>query len=458
MRCNWRVVGGGATTGLGVLWLANLALGKPTSYDSGLYHFSIVEYATRFAAIPGLGNLHERLGASDPHLLLVAMMGTGPWPNAGFHLVNGLLVVMLLADITWRLAAGATPPFTRRVALLLVPATFALIALDPGGRLSSPSLDSPAFVLVAAATLYVCHCAERFELGSAMAATGAFATVSVTRPYFLPATVLAGLIVAASPTRRGRVLGLISVIPGALLLGWAARQAVLTGYPLFPLQTPALPVDWLVPGEIVSWTSDWVRSWARTPRESPETVLASWKWLPGWLSRTARDADVLIPLVLFLLALVRLRRSHVSSHAILVLAPLLLTIGIWFFSAPDPRFAYGPLWLVPIVLLACRPLDLPVAIVSTTLAAAAIVMGGGWPLTERGGGPLGSFNLPEPIVEPYTTRSGLDVQIPAFGDDRCWRTVLCSPKASADLRLRGSSIADGFGISSDAFLPTRAGQ
>ena len=231
-----RVVAVGAAVGLAVLWLANLALGRPTSYDSGLYHFSAIEYATRFSAIPGLGNLSERLGAGDAHLLFVAALGNGPWHNAGFHLANGLLVALLLADITWRLAAGTTPPFTRRVMLLLLPATFVVVALDPGERLSSPSLDAPAFVLVAAGTLYLCHSLEQFGAGTAMAATAAFATLAATRPYFLPAMIVAAITLVIVSPSRARVLGLISVIPAAVLrcMGRAAGS---------PDRLPPVPAD-----------------------------------------------------------------------------------------------------------------------------------------------------------------------------------------------------------------------
>ena len=142
-RVSPKVIAVGAVSALGVLWLGNQSLGRPTSYDSGLYHFAAVEYASRFAAIPGVGNLHERLGAADSHLLLVALLGSGPWRSAGFHLANGLLAVMLLADVGWRLAERRTPAFTRRAAVLVVPATLAVLTIDPGTRLRSPSLDFP---------------------------------------------------------------------------------------------------------------------------------------------------------------------------------------------------------------------------------------------------------------------------------------------------------------------------
>jgi hypothetical protein len=444
-RATAKVIAIGAASALGVLWLANQSLGRPTSYDSGLYHFAAVEYAGRFAAIPGVGNLHERLGAADSHLLLVALLGSGPWRSAGFHLANGLLAVMLLADVGWRLAEQLTPPFTRRAMVLLVPATLAVLTIDPGVRLRSPSLDLPAFILVAAGTMYLCEVVEQFDVGAAIAATAAFATASATRPLFLPATIVTAFTVAAASRRSPRVLAVVVVIPAAVVAGWAIRQAVLSGYPLFPLTFGALPVDWRVRGEVVGNANDWIRAWARAPHKSPDVVLASWAWLPGWLVRTFINPDFFFPFALVPFAAIRVFGSRPSQRLLFAtLAPLLLTLALWLIAAPDPRFVLAPLWLVPILLLACRPHDGRLAIVCLVLVGTAIFVGGAWrPITQRGNGPLGSFDPPTPRLHAYRTHSGLIIYRPV-DDARCWRRLLCTPSPNMRLLLRRHEIADGF--------------
>jgi hypothetical protein len=367
---------------------------------------------------------------------------------------------MLLVDIVWRLLEQRTPPFTRNVALLLVPATIATVAIHPGGRLSSPSLDLPMFVLVAVGVLYLCESVERFEAPAALAATAAFATACATRPHFLPATLAVLVTVAVSSGRFRRTLALVAVIPAAVLTAWAARQAVLAGYPLLPLKVGALPVDWRVPAEVVDETNGWVRSWARSPQDYDPHVfsarngcttcisLSSWHWFPGWLARRATDADLLGPLTLALLAALSFRVSRGGRRpAIAALVPMLLTLAIWFFAAPDPRFVYAPLWLVPIVLLARRPLDHRIGAVCTYLVVAAVISGGAWRLnTSPGEGPLGSFDPPVPAVLTSRTMSGLPAKRPAR-DDRCWRVLLCAPTVEPRLRLRGDDVASGFRMS-----------
>jgi hypothetical protein len=141
------------------------------------------------------------------------------------------------------------------------------------------------------------------------------------------------------------------------------------------------------------------------------------------------------------------------------LAVCLVSLTIWFLSAPDPRFAYGPLWFTAIaVLAAILPAD-PRSIVASPRAAAAVgsvaaavlaavvvnvVHGGAYnPVHATGSGPLGTFDPPQPALASYTTRSGLTLRHP-IGDDRCWQALSCTPAVNSSVRARGSSPADGF--------------
>jgi hypothetical protein len=191
-----------------------------------------------------------------------------------------------------------------------------------------------------------------------------------------------------------------------------------------------------------------------------------------------------------------------------VVAPSLVTLLGWFFIAPDPRFAWAPIWLVPVALAAWAIPDLktrpsPWLLVPAVLAAVLIVelatlSGGvsGWlvPVTlgatlvaavaaaalhadarsrsialgvavaaviagvvvvsdvrgldvRRGtkGGPLGMPPDPTPSLVDVTTATGLVVRRPADGADQCWQAVLCVPQLKVKaLAMRGSTIGDGF--------------
>jgi hypothetical protein len=488
---------------LGTLWLANRALGPAQDYDLGLYHLGAIRYALSYGTVPGLGNLQTRLGASDGQFLLVAFLHHGPWAGAAPHLVNGLLVSLLFVEIATRFVSGRRGSFTRRLALLLAPAAIAVVGVGPAYRLASPNLDLAAFVLVAVGALYL---AELVEDGArrapALASLAAFAAAAVTRPlYWLPVLLAAAVVVFA--LRSLRAAAAVLALPALLLLGWAARQSVLSGYPFFPTTIAALPADWRVPAAVVHSQTRIDDAWARWPGHGPVEVNASWHWLSVWFHRRVRDFDVIAPLGL-LAALVPgvLAGGRARAAPLLAVAvPSLVFLAVWFAVAPDPRFALAPLWLLPAAVAAWA---LPAGRLSPSAwAAAGAAAGGlialalthlewlflaaldGWALvavgclllgsrrarrsaahaallslalvpigfvadrgafgivSADGSGPLRTPPLPVPTVVDFTTSSGLHLSRPAAGD-QCWAVVLCTPQRPADLRARGRGIGDGF--------------
>jgi len=517
----WLVLG---FVAIATLLLANQALAAAEDYDFGLYHLGLIHYAEHYSAIPGLANLQSRFGAGDGHLLFVALLDHGPWAGAGPHLADGLLAAMLCADLGGRFAfvpwRGALASFTNRLALLLLPALAIVVVWRPDQRIASPNLDFAAFVLVAVGMLYLAECVERGFRPSAVVASGsALAAASATRPlYWLPTLAAIALAVAAAHRRHASVVragALAGVLPTATALAWMARQSILSGYPLFPTTTLHLAVDWRVPGAVVNNQNDWDHAWARWPGNTPSYVLSSWHWFRAfWVQHVAENPDVALPLLLLaclapalLLGRGSRERSERTGPMLAVVLPSLVTLVAWFFIAPDPRFAWAPIWLVPAALaawalpsLARRPpvwLLLPAGVAIAAVVELAELTGGvsGWlaPATiaagvvagvallvlhRRGGalvafavaatallagivvvsdvrgldlrrasksGPLGVPPDPKPTLVDITTAAGLVVHKPAGGADQCWQATLCVPQLKVrSLAMRGATIGDGF--------------
>lgn len=441
-----------APTAVGVLWLANRSLDAPSGYDFGLYHAAAVDYASKYAVIPGLGNLHDRLAAGDAHFLVTALLGQLPGAGSGFRLVNGLLVVMLFADVASRFAArDRWRSFAFRMSLLAVPAAIVTAALDPS-RLTEPNLDFSAFVLVLVAALYLAESVEgKFDATAATTCIAVLALAAVHRPLFWLTTVVSLGVLALRVERRWRRLLAVVVAPAALALGWTARQAILSGYPLFPLTFVHLPVDWRMPVANVDELERWIRSWARSSGD-PDYVPDA--WFGTWLHEQLTSYDVLVPLLLLGAAAVALlvRRPRVRAPLPAIVLPCTVTLVAWFLIAPAPRFALAPIWLIPIALAGwALPETRSVAVRPRALlgsAAIVVALGVGVvhvagkrvfvPITAR------AETVTTPPVQPFRTTSGLVLQRPATGSDQCWSVTLCTPAPSAALRFRGTTLQSGF--------------
>lgn len=500
--------------------LADQALGPADDYDFGLYHLNLITYAEHYAAVPGLANLHSRLGGGDAHLLLAAFLDRSPVAGAGPHLVVGLLVSLLLLEVGLRLArsAAAAPSFSRRLAVLLVPATVVVTSLAPQQRLSSPNLDLGVFVAAVVGMLYLAESVERgFDPAAGLTATAMLAVASATRPLYWPLAIFASAIFVFGHRTVRAALAVVA-LPALLALGWAARQAVLSGYPFYPLTAVSLPASWRVPATVMVSANRGDEAWARWPGPGPDTVLASWQWLHAyWLYKRARDPDVLAPLMLLAClgpALVAAatrdpgRRLRVRPM-LAVVVPSLAILAAWFFSAPDPRFVFGLIWLVPAALAAWAlptlgrrsagswaglaagtaagaagiawignhhlSWMLPAALIaggavalivlglrgrhgpflawatilSTTLGACVFTLGSVHLERGNGNGPLGIPLPPSPELVTIATSSGLVLSQPANGSDQCWQVMLCVPAlVSTSLHLRGPGVAQGFSVSS----------
>ena len=460
-----------AVAAVAVLWLGNNALGPPTSYDSGLYHFAAIEYASEFRAIPGLVNLHYRLGASGPHFLFTALLGQPPWSDAGFHLANGLLIALLLLEVAVRIGTttkqASQSSLVIPLAAVLGPSVVALMLVDPPGRLSSPSTDLPAVVFFVVGTLFLADVVEdRADLAVLLAMSGAYAVAVAIRPELAPSAITAVVVVGIVLSRRNQlrrpVVLALATMPVMLTLGWAARQAVHSGLPLFPFAFPSLPVDWRIPEPTREEYVAIVKSWARLPGGVPDEVLGSWSWLGPWGRRTITDVDVVLALLIAAIgiSLIALRssafvqrRRERRATLIAVISPPAVGLVTWFFIAPDPRLALGALWVAAAALVAWSlPSERATAIAS--IASIGLLIGvalsTGTLLTyviPDGEGPLGSAPPPSVLVRASSSPSTPGISVPLTGD-QCWRLLWCTPRINPGLRLRSDDPEDGFSVMS----------
>jgi hypothetical protein len=186
-------------------------------------------------------------------------------------------------------------------------------------------------------------------------------------------------------------------------------------------------------------------------------VGGSWAGLEPWLRAELTTYDLLVPLLLLVAAALALllrapaiRQDRTPLLAIAV--PSAVTLVVWFFFAPDPRFALGPIWVIPIALAAWalpasrRAAARPRALLGSTAIVVAVGVGVVHVAAKGMFVPIATHarTATTPTVLPFRTASGLLLSRPLTGSDQCWSVVLCTPAPSAALRLRGTTVQSGF--------------
>jgi hypothetical protein len=365
---------------------------------------------------------------------------------------------------------------------------------DPGGSVTSPTPDTISMILVVIATAYLLDAFwHRNYIWGAMAAILAVLAATVrTQLWVFAGLVVIVLIVHAlrSPSRSQEWLHhrIFVTVSAALILllgiGMMIRDYILSGWLLFPATLFPMPVDWRVTNPVGA--REWILSWAREPGGSPDNVLNSWTWLWPWVGRIATDwavqfaigALIASALVWTLVAIAAKaptghRHVHIGIKGLaLLLIPAIASIVVWFFTAPDPRFAWGTLVVVGLIPLslglaqlaeAIRQPDWRVIVTPLVAAFMALIVAGpavsqalqvrgyvaeGYELRTYSFGPFEIIAHVNPvetaIINEYPLDDGNTILSP-FPEDRCHLTFpACRPYPDATMQFRGDSVADGF--------------
>jgi hypothetical protein len=441
----------------------------PQNYDTGLYHAQTIRWMETYRAIPGLGNLADRLVFNSNWLLLSALFH-GSFTGAGpFHALGGLLAILVCgyalgkAD---RLLKGDLT-LSNLTAILLPFVLRRLFSLE----FSSPGTDLPAALLV---WILLTLSLEKLEEGSSARLDFSFVAITILS-LFAVTVKLSTLPVLVLPlyflwqaARGSRGLPAKIVIPLALLLTlpWMARSYVQSGYLVYPLpQTAMFHPDWQIPAENVRGTAGWIRSWAKIATPDRESVekMSLLTWVPVWYKALpALDRQVILLNILALALLAArlvflsikdgLRKTLISPPRVVDLVAL-AGIVFWFFQAPAMRFGYAFLGIFPVLVLVpylhtlfCR---LPRLSYWATMLLLVLLLGyQGVSLLRLDTGALRPLivqpaGYPEVPVEAHSL-GGFTIYTPSEGD-QCWYSPFpCAPRIEKETQPRGDRLVDGF--------------
>jgi hypothetical protein len=387
----WRVIGILGLCG-GISFYCSQTI---SHYDTGLYHYSAIQWFGRFGIVPGIALINSRLGFVSAWFTLPAFFNHGVLETrvialpGGFILcLAGLHIGVCLERILHRRHVPAD--------VFLAVFTAASLAIPLYQKIpatSSPDLPAGMCVVLAVWAMMVTpgSTATRATPGAAVSQAGApllplllacgALTVKLTAAPLVCITALYACI-----RFRGRVRGaVLAVLVSAAAAGLlAAATTVASGCPWYPVPF-CLDVPWSVGAGVASLEAQNVLYWAKSlGHKVPGEIVSSWLWPLYWAqaSRSTCAAFVMVAAsclsLLFLLA----RIGTGARRMFWAIATGLTGMAFLVCLAPDPRFGWGYFTVIPclwFMLSADRRASMrrPVAAGAASRAASALMIGAG---------------------------------------------------------------------------------
>ena len=352
------------------IWTANHAL-PPGGMDDYTYEFQTIRWFHDYPIVPGIANLHGRLGFNSAHHLLAALLSAGPWKGAVNHLFNGffiLLACILPLDAIRKLATGSKELLQDCLfpALLLCPCANLIVygRFNPGlSTLKNDVFVCAATVAMACLFLEWAASPRSANESGALAAT-AWLIAGVTPSIKFSTIVFCGLIATALVLRTGiarnRLLVAALIVNAVIAICFPLRGIILSGYPFYPLPEFAFSADWRVPAPQAEAERAYITSYARLQPTYDPLGVSGWKWVRGWARSTAITdrVNLVLPLVFAVVCIpfffARPRQSRADAAPQLPPAWAYATLAcssaaalvVWFIQAPAGRFAMGQAWIL----------------------------------------------------------------------------------------------------------------
>ena len=338
-------------------------------YDTGLYGAQAVRWIMTYPAVPGLANLHGRLGFNSSAFLCVAVLNTSAGKDLGIRLFPGFMMAAIFITIVPScvrlIRSSPLMPADWFRGILVIPVVFWATRSKIVGTLT----DEPATIacLVAASILFETLCFQREDIrliqtGPQYERMIVAMTLLASAVAFKLSTIVFALLAwcvaffwiwrSAPAQKQARPLLTGALMLSALiLLPWCIRGIMSSGYPVFPASAVRVPADWRLPAPVTKVYAEAVRSWGRNPDAVSVAETQGSGWLMGWLRRAIRDrVSLQVPLAISLGGLgtalgLRFRKKRVPACPWLwLLLPSLAGVAFWFWASPDPRFGQFSIW------------------------------------------------------------------------------------------------------------------
>ena len=444
-----------------------LIIGADSIYhpDTLAYHAPVVNWIKQYKAVPGIVHLNNRYGIQSSWFISTAL-SSPRWilGNAsGYNVANLTLLTWLVLFITSKVT-GVKSAFPK----IDIPAVAWLLLLLMGWlcftqiRLTaiSASPDFPAAIFSLGGIYFLCKESDSDVNHWLIAFLFLVMAISIKLsciPFIIPAI----LCKVQWWKKKGFLSTALMGISGLFIyLPVAIRSIIASGYPFYPSTALRMSfLDWTYDASLASIQEKYITAYARSSGITYDQVASTLalpfsKWFPSWWSNLygADKMALLLGLFSLVIVLLNIKKTFTWSAAWkITLLTAVLGIIFWFWRAPDPRFGWPYLLLLPVVALRLLPAKLIGILTAVRTAIAmntftfALLGFTAYKLTQWKN--LTELVAPSPIKTFDIRRENCKgvwiafpkEEMPCSGTDQP-----CSIAPCEDIQPRGPKLEDGF--------------
>ncbi len=322
-------------TTITIFVLAALPIDNP---DTGFYHSNTIRWINQFHIVPGIGNLHTRLGFNQLYFIYCASINMYPYLTLyGPHVCTTFLWLLLCYELM----------LTRRREDIIFLCILHLIPISYK-YLSSPTTDFASSIFQIISVRYFLRLIEekadvcKNSLIALIVITGALSVfIKLSNVFFTFGLILIVIfyIFQNKDSNRIRSLKKPFIFISLFAILWIIRGYIQTGYPFFPSSFGKINFDWTVDEKVAKNSEEAVYIFARLYNYNASSeLLKGGKWFPTWLTyNTERLKDIKfynIPSRLFRML------SHFHHLIVILLHP-----------NAAPAYGYGMIFLTAFSIL-----------------------------------------------------------------------------------------------------------
>lgn len=320
---------------------------RPVNIDTQLYHLQIIKWTNEYGTVPGLANLYPRLGLGSGLFNLTSIFHMPFFENQNFTYLNTTFVIWFLLWLINKLNLYITKS-NKSFALLFF---FLILYFLFDWQLFRDTANSTSYdFIVTALTIIVLTyilenvlSEERKEFSLLLIIISLSIIPFKLSGIFVLIPVLYYLTQYRSLNKWG-----ISILVGILIITpLIIKNYITTGYPLFPSTFSFDHPDWMLPNTMAVRFQEYILNVNKFYNQNIGFIFSYEKtifnWIPFWWKGILVQHKILIILssLSTLLFVLNPSKDKISKKVLLFILCLWLMMFGWFFTAPDPRFAYG---------------------------------------------------------------------------------------------------------------------